>query len=195
MLPFQQQPPANGATQSANPFGPQVSAPAQGAFQPMPKMSTAQALVGIGAANAELRYPEPPPDGKFQLKLVNPRQINGQYGLTFVYESEVLASPTHPALVGTTVSVKINGFGRPDRQKMAVQDLKALLIALFAADGLTAQTQLTDEQWAQTADASVSDHCKGRTFGAQTREWKSKTQIDQRTGLPKTKVLYNFFVA
>lgn len=165
----------------------------QGGFAPAQPMTTAQALKGIGAADAMLRYPELPADGKFQLKVSNARARTGDYGLAYFFESEVLASPTHPQLVGTTATVKINGFGNPVRQKMAVQDLKSLLLLLFAADGLTPATPMSDDQWAQCADAAVNGKVEGRTFGAQTRLWSKG--INSRTNQPNAKVIYTFFAA
>ncbi len=178
-----------------NPWtNPNPAAPVTGnGFAPATPMTTAQALAGIGAADTTLRFPELPPDGKFQLKVSNARARSGQYGLAYFYESEILASPTHPQLVGTTATVKINGFGNPVRQKMAVQDLKALLTLLFAPDGLTAATPMSDEQWAQCADASVNGKVDGRTFGAQTRLWSKG--INSRTNQPNAKVIYTFFAA
>lgn len=170
----------------------QQQAPGNG-FAPTQPMTAAQALAGIGAADTTMRFPELPEDGKFRLKLANARAVNGAYGLAYLYECDVVESPTHPTAVGATFTVKLNGFGSPVRQKMAVQDLKTLLVLLFAPDGLTSQTQMSDEQWAQVAAASVTDKVHGRTFGVQSRLWSKG--VNSRTGQPNRKVLYTFFAA
>ena len=192
------QPGFNGQNQG---FGPPQGQ--QNAFVPPQPISTAQAVRGISSAAVSLRYPEPPPDGRFKLQVISARSVPGEYGLAIFFECGICESPTHPSIVGTICTVKINGFGKPDRQQGANRDIKSLLVALFAARGLSEQTQLSDEQWAQILDAAAPQASAGRPsdvigaqFWTQTREWSRRNQdgsyaLNNR-GKPMKKLLHNF---
>lgn len=160
-------------------FGPPQ--PQQNAFQPAQPISTVQAVRGISSAAVSLRYPEPPPDGRFKLQVIHGRSVPGEYGLAIFFECGICESPTHPNLVGTICTVKINGFGKPDRQQSAVRDVKSLLVALPAAPDLNEGSQLSDEQWAQLIDAAAPQASTGRQssvigrqFWSQTSEWSRR---------------------
>lgn len=177
------------AVPAANPWGPSVTAPTQPFYpqaNPVPQspLTTAQSLSGMGDLKIRLDYPQPPPDAQFTFELVAARGVrseNKQSGakyLSYIFEVSVLTCATHPALVGQIVTLKVNGFENPKREKNAKLDLMSLLVVLKSDMGLTPETRMTTEQWAQVAESVAPDRdsgrasdCVGKRGGCATRMW------------------------
>lgn len=92
-------------------------------------------LNGLNEAIPDSRFPELPGGVKALFKVESFALKPTAYGLKQFCEGTVMQC-SNAQLVNTIATTKISGFSNVQRQKMALQDLKGLLLAIYVPKGM-----------------------------------------------------------
>jgi hypothetical protein len=189
-------------TQKLN-FGPQnnPSTPLAQAVTPAPQTSLLSTMSSAlqGIHDAAMRRPELPPDGNFDLEIIEIRSDTYRsIGYAIFLDVKILQTDLSTCAPGGVYTAKIDGFANPDAKGFAFRDLKALCYAAlagvdlpFGAGGapwrLTSEWDGSDQEWVVIAHHMVSSGCAvGRRVFAKT----AQSAPGKKSGKTKLKVAW-----
>jgi hypothetical protein len=93
-------------------------------------------------------------DGDTIFKVNNCLRVDGEYGLTYVIEGEIISSDNPGNVPGREASATITGLSKLSRRDNALGRLKAFLSACVGADN-TGETPIEGETWESLCAASL----------------------------------------
>lgn len=155
----------------------QYGAANAGQYGAAPQIGSIQDLQGLNEAIPDSRFPELPPGVTALMRLEAFKIKPTAFGLKQFTEGTIVQC-TRPELVGGIYTTKIGGFNNIKAKKYALQDLKALLFAIFHTKGLTLQTPNVD--WIALADQCSKNNAPivGTLFSVQS-QWREPKQAGQ----------------